>query len=71
VERRNPIAFATAVSFVELITSLTEKPQLADRWLLSLHFLLTSFYYFCGCCFEIDWICEFLESLLIGDINRV
>jgi hypothetical protein len=44
VEKRNPIAFATDLSFAQLITSLTEKPQLGDRWSRSLHLLLTSFY---------------------------
>lgn len=71
VENRNPIAFATCRSFAELITSLTEKPQLADRWSLSLHFLLTSFYYFCGNCFEIDRTREFLGSLFTRDVNQV
>jgi len=71
VEKINPIAFATDLSFVELITSMTERPQLADRWSLSLHFLLTSFYYFCGHCFEIDWTHEFLGSLFMRDVNQV
>jgi hypothetical protein len=68
VEKRNPIAFATDLSFVGLITSLTERPQLADRWSLSLHFLLTSFYYFCGYCFEIDWTRDFLGSFFMRDV---
>jgi hypothetical protein len=71
VEKRNPIAFATDLSFVELNTSLAERSQLADRWSLSLHFLLISFNYFCGYCFEIDWKRDFLGSLFVRDVNQV